>query len=313
MDDSWSCRFRLILTDLQKEYQILDRNIISSLSDAANGHSVRTRRHEFLWCKIRIIFENSSYKELPFHSSCYQILGDIILDETMKHSEGLGMTKDEFLLKLNILFQLISSIETKFLIRERSQQEFANHFNDLIRTEMRKIPSNKSTALYDGFLKRWNKLYNPRSEIESFEPTKKKRRLTPNVDLDTVPYTFPSTTDFTSLSSTTFHHNYPDDSNSDPPSHSLSPLEDFNLPNPIQPNYPDVSNLPNFSNPSPLLPNPIQPNYPDVSNLPDPLHLRLTESNKISILFTEPKLNTFDEEWNKEWDKEWDKEFNSSP
>lgn len=201
MDDNWPYKFRRTLLDLQTAYKISDWDIINSLSDAANGYNVRSRKADFTWCKIRIVFENSVHRELPFHSSCYRILGDIIEDETKKYHDGLGLPKEDFLLKLDVLFQLISFVERDWKDRKRSQQEFANYFNDLVRKEKRMISTNKATALYDGFLRRWNKLYNPQRKSESSVDTsllpkrkrdislspKRKRRIISDIDQPTPP------------------------------------------------------------------------------------------------------------------------------
>ena len=211
MDDDWPYKFRCTFLDLQAAYKISDRSIINILTDASNGYNVRSRRSEFVCCKIRMVFENSAHRELPLHSSCYGILGDIIKDETKKYYEGFGLPKEDFLLKLAILIQLILSIEKDWKIRERSQQELANYFNDLVRKEKRKISHNRSPALYDGFLKRWNERFNPqwieRSAGSLIPPKEKRRRITSDTDQPNSPQTFPTIPDNSNPATPTFEVN----------------------------------------------------------------------------------------------------------
>ena len=195
MVDNWTFKFRYALSNLQREYQISDRIIINSLSDAIHGVNIRSRGNEFRFCKVRISFDNSMYDELPFHSGCYGILRDIIEDEIEKSREGFGLPKTEFLTRLCILVQLISMIEKDWKIKERTQQEFADYFNDLVQKATKRISSSNAPSLCNGFLKRWNKLYNLQWELERsvhscIPPKEKRRRITPVVDQPTAPSTF---------------------------------------------------------------------------------------------------------------------------
>nr|QBK85796.1 MAG: hypothetical protein LCMAC101_03910 [Marseillevirus LCMAC101] len=189
--DDWSHNFRRTLFELQIEYNISNTEIINSLSNAMHCKNGKSERRNFRWCKIRLSFENAVYHELPFYPGCYGILADIIRDEIEKHQEGLSMPRGEFLVKIDLLVQLISRIARRWAIRERSEKELAIYFNSLANEEKRRIPSDISPTLYNGFIKRWNRIYDPfYSKHERFnpgislQPEEKRRKVTSNADLD---------------------------------------------------------------------------------------------------------------------------------
>ncbi len=199
--DNWSNNFRYALSDLQREYKISNSSIINSLSDAIYCKNSQSQGKYFKLCKIRLSFEDAVHKELPFHPSCYSILADIIREEIGKHQEGLGMPSGEFLTKIDLLDQLFSMITRRWVIQKRPEKEFVLYFNSVVRNERERVPLHSSPVLYDGFIKRWNKIYNPlqnkreRSEPGgSFRYEKRRRVMSSSVQEQPLvsPQTFPS-------------------------------------------------------------------------------------------------------------------------
>ena len=201
-------KYRKALADLQKEYEITDRIIINSLTGAINGFDVRTKGDALRICKLLISFDRSVINDLPFYSGCYWILGCIIEEEVEKKKEGMGLNPTVFLLRLCVLDKLVFMIGKSWKSQERTPYEFANYFNRLFKKEKELAPKT-SHALYDGFLRRWNELYNPKGNrerpAEFHQPENKRRKVTIGLERDAFSIEFvntvvPDTTE--SLSST---------------------------------------------------------------------------------------------------------------
>jgi len=188
MESNRYFKFKKALVDLQKEYEITNRIILNSLADAINGTDVGTKGDALRICKIRISFVRAVNNELSFYSGCYWILGCIIEEELERKKEGMGLNPTDFLSRLRILDRLVFMIGKSWKSEERTLQEFVNYFNLLLNKEKELAPTTLH-ALYDGFLRRWNNLYNPKENrerpVEFHQPENKRRKVSIGLERDT--------------------------------------------------------------------------------------------------------------------------------